>query len=143
MKMNKSLLSASVDIEVPFHDCDPMRVVWHGNYARYFEVARCRLLDKFDAGYVSMEKLGYMWPIIDLQVKYIGSARFGQVIEVTAHLLEYESRLKIGYEIHDKLTGQRLTKGSTVQVAVEIASQEMQFTTPQPLIDKLSQVITL
>ena len=40
----RALLSASVEIEIPFHDCDPMQVVWHGNYARYLEVARCELL---------------------------------------------------------------------------------------------------
>ena len=28
--------SASVELEVPFHDVDMMEVAWHGHYVRYF-----------------------------------------------------------------------------------------------------------
>ena len=42
---------ADVIIEVPFHDVDTMHVVWHGHYLKYFEVARCKLLDQFNYNY--------------------------------------------------------------------------------------------
>ncbi|MCF6442204.1 acyl-CoA thioesterase [Pseudoalteromonas luteoviolacea] len=141
MKKLKSLLEASVEIEIPFHDCDPMNVVWHGNYARYFEVARCKLLSAYECGYDNMEKIGYVWPIIDMQTRFVGSCVFGQKINVSAQLLEYEDRLKIAYLITDVETGKKLTTGVTTQVAVEMASKAMQFTTPQPLAKRLREAI--
>ena len=138
--MSKSVyLSAQVVIDVPFHDCDPMQVVWHGNYARYFEVARCELLRKISYDYLDMQASGYMWPIVDMRIKYVGSAVFTQKINVTAELVEYESRLKINYTICCATTGKKLTKGYTVQVAVDLSNNEMQYASPAILFDKIKQ----
>ena len=41
-------LQHSVEIEIPFHDVDMMEVAWHGHYVKYFEIARCALLDQFE-----------------------------------------------------------------------------------------------
>ena len=46
MNREKDIFSVSTEIEVPFYDIDPMDIVWHGNYIKYFEVARCALLKK-------------------------------------------------------------------------------------------------
>ena len=132
-------LSAEVIIDIPFHDCDPMQVVWHGNYARYFEVARCELLRKIDYDYLAMQESGYCWPIVDMRTKYIASAIFAQKIKVLAELVEYESRLKINYLICCADTGKKLTKGYTVQVAIDLADQEMLYTSPQILVDRLAR----
>ena len=139
--MSKTVyLSAEVIIDVPFHDCDPMQVVWHGNYARYFEVARCELLRTIAYDYLDMQASGYMWPIVDMRTKYIGSAVFTQKIIVKAELVEYESRLKINYVICCAASGKKLTKGYTVQVAIDIASREMQYVSPQILLDKINSL---
>ena len=139
--MSKTVyLSAEVIIDVPFHDCDPMQVVWHGNYARYFEVARCELLRKISYDYLDMHASGYLWPIVDMRTKYIGSAVFTQKIIVKAELVEYESRLKINYVVCCATTGKKLTKGYTVQVAVDISSEEMQYASPAVLLDKITQL---
>jgi len=139
--MSKTVfLSAEVMIDVPFHDCDPMQVVWHGNYARYFEVARCELLRKISYDYLEMQASGYLWPIVDMRTKYIGSAVFRQKIIVKAELVEYESRLKIDYLICCAATGKKLTKGYTVQVAVDLSSAEMQYTSPTILLNKINQL---
>ena len=139
--MSKTVyLSAEVIIDVPFHDCDPMQVVWHGNYARYFEVARCELLRKISYDYLDMHASGYLWPIVDMRTKYIGSAVFTQKIIVKAELVEYESRLKINYVVCCAATGKKLTKGYTVQVAVDISSEEMQYASPAVLLDKITQL---
>ncbi|MGB1197791.1 MAG: acyl-CoA thioesterase [Thalassotalea sp.] len=141
MNSRKALISAFVEIEVPFHDCDPMNVVWHGSYARYLEVARCELLRKFNYDYLEMNDSGYMWPIVDMRLKYISSATFRQLIRVDAYLKEYESCLKIDYVITDAKTGDKLSKASTTQVAVDIASKEMQYASPQVLLDLVQGVL--
>ena len=57
-------LTASVDVEVPFHDVDAMQVAWHGHYVKYFELARCALLRRFDYDCPQMQTSGYLWPIV-------------------------------------------------------------------------------
>ncbi|WP_289076504.1 acyl-CoA thioesterase, partial [uncultured Pseudoalteromonas sp.] len=113
MNSKGALLTHEVEIEIPFHDCDPMNVVWHGNYPRYLEVARCELLRLFDYDYPQMMESGYAWPIVDMQIKYVASAIFTQKIKVTAHLKEFENRLKIDYVITDAITNKRITKATT------------------------------
>lgn len=130
-------LSAEVDIEIPFFDLDPMQVAWHGHYVKYFEVARCALLRTIDYDYPQMEKSGYHFPVVEIYLRYLNPARFGQVVVAAAELLEYENRLKIGYRIRDKETRQRLTKGWSVQVAVDAKTHELQFVSPKILVDRL------
>lgn len=140
MSKNKHI-ATSVDIEIPFHDCDPMNVVWHGNYPRYFEVARCQLLRLFKYDYLDMVESGYMWPIVDMRLKYVGSAKFSQWITVSATLVEFEHRIKIDYLITDRETGAKLTKGYTIQAAVSIKNSELQLESPSILIDKLQPLL--
>lgn len=135
--MNKPRHHACVDIEVPFHDVDMMEIVWHGHYCKYLEIARCALLEGIDYNYPQMRDSGYAWPIIDLRLRYIKPARFGQVIRVEASLVEWENRLKIDYLILDKASGSRLTKGYSVQVAVDMQTMDMCFESPPVLFAKL------
>ncbi len=130
---------ASVDIKIPFHDVDMMEITWHGHYVKYFEIARCALLDGINYNYSQMRESGFAWPVIDMRIRYPGPSQFGQVITVKATIKEWENRLKIDYEIRDKLTGKRLTRGHTVQVAVEIESREMLLESPAILHSKITQ----
>lgn len=135
------VLQAEVEILVPFFDVDMMEVVWHGHYVKYLEVARCALLDKLDHNYSQMRDAGYAWPVIDLQLRYVRGARFGQRISVRADLVEWENRLKINYLISDAQTGERLTRASSTQVAVEIASREMQMVSPAVFVDAVQRAL--
>ena len=71
-------MSVAVEIEIPFHDVDTMHIVWHGHYLKYFEIARCMLLDEFDYNYPQMLDSGYMWPVIDVQIRYVHGVGFNQ-----------------------------------------------------------------
>jgi acyl-CoA thioester hydrolase len=131
------MFEAEVEIEIPFHDVDVMRVAWHGHYAKYLEIARCALLETFDYNCPQMEESGYAWPIIDMRIRYAYPLRFQQRVKVKAVLTEWEDRLKINYLISDAETGKRLTRAYTVQVAVDASSQEMLYTSPDILLQKL------
>jgi acyl-CoA thioester hydrolase len=137
----EGVLQAEIELVVPFFDVDMMEVVWHGHYVKYFEEARCALLDKLGHNYRQMRDAGYAWPIIDLQVRYIRGAQFGQRIRVRADLVEWENRLKINYLITDVATGERMTRGSSVQVAVEIASREMLLASPKVFVEAVERAI--
>ena len=131
------MVEADVVIKAGFYDLDPMEVVWHGNYARFFEDARCALLDRLDYNYAEMRESGFMWPIVDMRTKFVRPIRFNQTIRVTAKLVEFENRLRIDYVIRDILTDEVLTKAQTIQVAVDLETEEMCFEVPQILIEKV------
>lgn len=130
-------LAAETLIEVPFHDVDVMEVAWHGHYVKYFELARCVLLRKIDYDYRQMRNSGFAWPVVECYLKYVRPARYGQRLRVHTVLREYENRLRFEYEIRDAASGERLTKGYTVQVAVDIGSGELQFVSPDCLIKRV------
>lgn len=128
---------AEVELTVQFYDLDPMEVVWHGNYAKYFEVARCALLEQIGYNYAAMKESGFAWPIIDMHVKFLQSLSFGQTAIVRAEIVEWEHWLKIDYAIRDKTSGMRLTKGTTRQVAVELSTKLMSLQSPPILLKRL------
>lgn len=140
MTGSSKVLKASVTVEVPFHDVDAMDVCWHGHYLKYFEIGRTALLRAFHYDYPEMRASGYLWPIVEAHLKYVRPATYGQRIDVLTELLEYENRLKIGYEIVDSATGTRLTKGHTIQVAVDAATHELQFVSPPVVFERLERV---
>lgn len=138
---NKGVIHQDTEVLVPFFDVDTMHVVWHGHYVKYLEVARCALLDKLGHNYTCMLDSGYAWPIIDLQLRYVRGAVFGQRINVRASLVEWENRLKIDYLITDISSGERLTRASTVQVAVDIQSREMQLVSPKVFVQAVERAL--
>lgn len=129
--------TTEIELTIPFHDVDMMGVVWHGNYFRYFEIAREALLNQFNYGYRQMKASGYVWPVVDTRVKYRDTLTFEQRIRVRATLEEYENRLRIAYQIFDAASGKRTTTGYTIQVAVEEKSCEMCFVCPDILFERM------
>jgi len=136
-KHKQSRWFAEVEIDVQFFDLDPMEIVWHGNYVKYLEIVRCALLDKIGYNYPQMKESGYLWPVIDMQLRYVGPATFGQKLRLRADLVEWENRMKIDYLITDAASGKRLNRASTTMVAVDAASREMCFASPPVLFEKL------
>jgi len=135
-------LSHEIELSAAFHDLDPMNIVWHGNYVKYLELARCALLAQFDYDYPKMLESGWAWPIVDLRMKYIAPIEYGQPVRIRATIVEWENRLKIDYLITDARTGQRLNKASTIQVAVEMATKTMCWVCPPVLLEKLGRSAT-
>jgi acyl-CoA thioester hydrolase len=135
------IVENSIKILIPFFDVDPLSIVWHGHYIKYFEMARCALLEKIDYNYIQMKKSGFAWPVIDIRVKYVAPAKFNQTICVNAALVEYENRLKVDYLITDEKSQQKLTKGHSIQVACNVQTNEMCFASPKVFTDKLKRFL--
>lgn len=130
--------SATVAIDVPFFDVDAMNMVWHGHYAKYFELARCRLLEQLGHDYQAMFDAGYGWPVVDMKIRYLRAIRFQQPIDAIARLTYWHHRLKIGYRIRDQQTEATLARGWTVQAPIDLATGEMVAHRPG-VVDKVLQ----
>jgi acyl-CoA thioester hydrolase len=130
-------LAHEIELEPAFYEIDPMEVVWHGHYAKFLELARAALMARLDFGYRQMRDSGYAFPIIEMFVRYMQPLRLGQRVRVSARIVEWESRLRVNYEIRDVKTGRRLTRAHTVQVAVDISTGAMCYVCPGILWERL------
>jgi acyl-CoA thioester hydrolase len=137
MKEQTPDLSHEIDVVPAFYDIDPMEIVWHGHYVKYLELARSALLARYGYDYPRMRESGYGWPIVDMRLKYVRPAAFGQALKVRAQIVEWENRLRIEYLIRDAATGAKLNQAYTIQVAVDLATREMLYVTPLVLRQRL------
>lgn len=133
----RALLTAHIELQIPFQDVDAAQIVWHGNYFRYFEQARAELLRKIGYDYPQMRDSGFAWPLVDTRARFTRAVRYAQWIRVEAGLMEWQNRLRVDYRITDADDGTRLGRGSTVQCAVTIDGWELQLESPPALLERL------
>ena len=134
---SRERLSCEIEITPAFYDIDVMEIVYHGNYVRFLELARSALLAKFDYDYPRMRDSVFGWPVVDMRLKYVRPATFGQNLKIRATITEWENRLRIDYLISDALTGKKVNTAYTIQVAVNMATREMCFVCPPVLWERL------
>ena len=130
----KPLLEARVTLDVPFCDLDPMQVVWHGNYFRYFERGRQALLD---AAGLDLYRIhgdeGYLFPVVRSAVKHIRPLRLRDRFECVARLLEARNKLVIDFELRLLPGGELCARGRTEQVAVRAESGQLEYRIPEAI----------
>lgn len=131
----RGAIEAAIDVEVPFHDVDLAQIVWHGNYLKYLESARWAVMDRLGFGLKAMLSSGYLWPIIDVQMRCIKATRFQDRLNVRASLVEWESRLTFNYLITQVTSGERVARARTTQVAIQAQTHALQLVTPDVLRD--------
>ena len=93
------LYQAETILNVEFYDLDPMNVVWHGNYVKYLEAARCDMLNKLGYNYMDMRNDGFAYPVATMEMKYIKPCVFNQELRVVSTIEEIDPSLIIKYTI--------------------------------------------
>lgn len=136
--MAHELPEAEVELEVPFYDLDPAEIVWFGNIYKYFDQARTELMKEINYGMVEMRESGYFWPVIESKCRHKNPMEYGDHVRIHARVADYENRLKINYIAHRLPDEERVALGHTVQVAVDIETEEMRLESPPVLFDKLN-----
>jgi acyl-CoA thioester hydrolase len=125
-----------VEHEVPFHDVDALRVVWHGHYFKYFELARTRLLRSvgLDAG----ELIGgrFQFVVIDSRCRHGGPLRYGDRMRVAAWFGDLHRRIHIAYEIWNTTLGRRAARGHTTLATLD-REGGLLFATPPEVLRKI------
>lgn len=137
MEKNKNFIQTEIIFPVEFYDVDSMRIVWHGNYVKYMEKARCALLDSVGFGYLEMEKSNFEFPVVDVKLRYLRSLRFGEKVKAQARLVEYENCIKIKYEFFSESTGELTTKAESTQMAVNLKTGETCFVCPEIFLNRV------
>lgn len=130
--------NSETNITVQFYDLDPMNVVWHGNYIKYMETARCELLAKIGYDYEDMRIDGVAYPVATMDLKFIKPCTFNQKLKVLTSVEEIEPCLIIKYLILDAESGEKLFKAKTMQICVDMVTKESLYSAPNRLKEKLA-----
>lgn len=94
-------LKHTTNFRVRYADTDKMGVVYNGNYFAFFETGRTELMRNFGLPYTKVEEHGFMLPLVDCYVKYVNSAKFDDVLEISAELnYNNSATLKFEYKIY-------------------------------------------
>ena len=107
------------ELRVNYWDTDAMKVVYHGNYIKYFEYGRCEMMRQAGFPYRKLEEAGVMLPILSVSCEYKRPAVYDDLLEIhTIPDVYHGARLKLRYEIYRKETGELLVTGTTVSGTV-------------------------
>lgn len=108
------------NVRVRYAETDQMGVVYHGNYAQYFEMGRVEWLRNLGLSYGEMEKQGVMLPVVSLTLNYKKPARYDDLLTVRTIFKKQESvKIEFDYEIYSE-KGELLTTGNSVLVFVDM-----------------------
>jgi len=121
---------------VRYGETDQMGVVYHGNYAQYLEMGRVEWLRALGISYKSMEENGIILPVISLQLKFIKSAVYDDLITVVTKLKKTPSvRIEFDYEIYNE-AAELLVEANTVLAFINVKTNRP-VKCPDYLMNKL------
>ena len=119
MKAKEKLSFFSQEIAVRFCEVDQLKVVWHGNYLKYFEIARDEFLQSKLLSFQDLVEQGYTGFIIRSELYHKKPAVYGDIIRVEISLLPCRTcKLIFYYRIFNQ-AGHLLCEGQTEQVLVD------------------------
>ncbi len=127
-----------VKLRVPFHDLDPLQIVWHGNYMKYFDMARFGLFKQAGLDlYEYFVNQQIVFPVTRFSSKHIIPLRYDDEFVCKATVVEAVYKIGISFEIRLTANGQLCTRGTSEQVAVKMPEMEMQFEIPSDITTAL------
>lgn len=114
----------STSIRVRYGETDQMGVVYHGNYATYFEVARTEWLRSLGVTYKYMEDSGIMLPVISLSFNFIKSAKYDDILTITVELKKSPLvKIEFDYEIVNQ-NKEKISTGNSVLAFINMETNK-------------------
>ena len=115
-------MTEALRVRVAFADTDAMGVAWHGNYLRWFEMARTELLRHTGLPYAAMVARGLHLPVIEAVVRYRKPARYDdELVALAATTRTGGVRLRIDYRI--ECGGAPIAEGHTEHAFTDAAGR--------------------
>ncbi|HWS60405.1 MAG TPA: thioesterase family protein [Flavobacterium sp.] len=126
-------------IRVRYSETDQMRVVYHGNYAQYFEIGRVEWLRNKGISYSWMEENGIMLPVVSLTMNYKKPARYDELLTLRTVLKKMTTvKIEFDYELYNE-SEELLTTGNSILVFVDMKTGKP-ISPPQYISDILNRV---
>jgi len=127
-------------VRVRYAETDQMGVVYHGNYAQYFEMGRVEWLRNLGISYKWMEENGVMLPVVSLELNYKKPARYDDILHIKTKLKSQNTvKIEFDYEIYNE-QNQLLTTGYSMLVFVDMKTGRP-IVPPKYVSDKISEIL--
>lgn len=124
-------LSNKTEVQVRFNEADPLGIVWHGHYIRYFEDGRESFGKDHGLSYLDVFKMGYVTPVVSVDCSYKKSLRYGDAVIVETIYLPCEAaKLQFNYRLYNAETNELVATGSSVQVFLDKENSILQLNNP-------------
>lgn len=109
------MFNSETKIRVRYAETDQMNVVYYGNYAQYFEVARAEAIREIGFTYKQMEETGIVMPVVEMHTKYLRSAKYDDLLTIQTQLRELPTghRIEFHHIVYNE-AGKMLTTGRVV-----------------------------
>lgn len=128
-----------ISFRVRYSETDQMGVVYHGNYAQYFEMGRVEWLRQLGTSYKEMEEKGIMLPVILLHVDFKKPAVYDDLITVRTTLKKIPSiRIEFDFEIYNE-ADEILVTANTVLVFMDM-KKNRPVKCPEELLEKIGKM---
>lgn len=112
-------------IRVRYAETDPMKYVYYGNYATYFEVARVELFRSIGISYDEIENRGIWLPVSDYKIKYLKPAKYDDLLEIHTFIKKIPGvRIEFEYEIYNEKS-EKLTEAATTLYFFDAEKQKI------------------
>ena len=112
-------------IRVRFNECDPQGVVFYANYLMYFDVAMTEFWREAFGGYAELIEGGTDAMVAEARIRYRGSARFDEEIELVATITKVGTTSSVVEVIAERAAdGARLAEGELRHVFVDARTLE-------------------
>ncbi|MEE9385375.1 MAG: acyl-CoA thioesterase [Nannocystaceae bacterium] len=131
--------AATLDIEVPFHDCDPLFVVWHGRYFQYMQRAHSLLLRSHRLDVPDLLAMGYQMYVTDTRCRYMFPLSYGDTARITAWFTTLRPLLRVAYDIRNVTKSRRCARAHTVTATTDTHGHLIRDT-PDALLKRLPQL---
>lgn len=131
MEVHEAALTNRTTLRVRFSEVDSMEVVWHGEYVRYMEDGREAFGCQYGIGYTDIRDSGYVVPIVDLNIQYKQSLRYGEsAIVETRYIRTDAAKILFEYLIFRESDGVLVATGSSMQVFVNNTTGILELNNP-------------
>jgi len=124
-------LKNETEVIVRFNEADPLGIVWHGHYVRYFEDGREAFCKEQGISYIDFYRNGWAIPIVSISCNYKKPLRYGETVIVeTTYIPCVAAKLLFEYRILHPETKEIIALGSSIQVFVDATTFELQLFPP-------------
>ncbi len=109
-----------IEHRIYYYDTDKMNVVYHGNYLKWLDIARTEFF-RDTLPYSELEETGIMLPVKTLNIEYINSVKYDELIKIKIKLLELSKiKIKFLYEIYDENLENLKARAETTNVFTDL-----------------------
>lgn len=123
--LHLKMIHSKHSLRVRYAETDPMKYVYYGNYATYFELGRVELFRSIGVSYDEIEKQGIWLPVSDYKIKYLKPALYDQKLEIHTFMRKIPGvRIEFEYEIYNE-NGIKITEASTTLFFLNSETQKV------------------